>query len=809
MFEAVRYVAHITEQLLNVLLWCIRRIVRLVEYITRIPRSLRLLSMPILLYFIFALILVYPFAFIRGWSGQAWYSETLKYAGERWLATAIYDTKGNFVGTFDPRMDSKLDVNYSGKPIILEKEDYTATPDHKSIPVKYVPEYYWNCVRYHEDRHISTWLNPFGIDLLGVLKIPYSAVVRSYDARSLRLGAGGSTLSMQLVRANFKLIPSRSEGISGKLGRKFVEWWYAPVIYRALSPDGNLDLFKRWISDHLPLAQRTGGQPLYGVEQTSRVIFRKPAQNLTAAEQFVLAAAVNHPIILLKGSENLNKIRFGAWRRLTLQRAHACAVNLLKEPSDQLAAIGELDRIAAGPPDPKIAPELDATIHKHAPKLAQRAKANPFLRAHLLTPAVRYAARREMENIYGFSWRQYVRSVKLTLNVSENLLFRQKIEKQLSKLQSTFQSRIDPEITLDVAAARKAGTDISIPDILVVAANEKNEIVRYYDAGYNASYFGSWSAIDRKTGGYHPENESRAIASVAKMLAAIAIANKSNDTLATLYVDTRAPARGLETCTRRGNLRRGRRAEVVFACSLSSPIENRLARLGQPASARLIKKLGYNLPPKNSANENTPASTAIARGLITSSPRNVHRTTSLILASLTGRQHIPLAELSLISRLDNNGVEPVIISQSASTSVIVPSSVINPRSSQRLKALLSAPLCYRYKKISHGTLKSLSDWCAIRRSDVRLHFAKTGTQVNMDQDATVDVWLTGGIQFDNGKTYSYVIVVGTGNVFKPYGRKLHAADIAAPLARILLNDLKDLASPRTLAAVNAFDQHSR
>ena len=230
MFESIRFVAHIAEQLFSALIWCIRRIIRLTEYIPRIPRSLRLISMPFLLYFVFALTLVYPFAFIRGWSGQAWYSESLKYAGERWLATAIYDPKGNFVGTFDPRMDSKLDVNYSGKAITLENEDYTAAPDHKSIPVKNVPEFYWKCVKYHEDRHIGTWLNPYGIDLLGVLKIPYSAVVRSFNTGSLKIGVGGSTLSMQLVRANFKLIPSRKEGISGKLSRKFVEWWYEPVI---------------------------------------------------------------------------------------------------------------------------------------------------------------------------------------------------------------------------------------------------------------------------------------------------------------------------------------------------------------------------------------------------------------------------------------------------------------------------------------------------------------------------------------------------------------------------------------------------
>ena len=45
---------------------------------------------------------------------------------------------------------------------------------------------------------------------------------------------------------------------------------------------------------------------------------------------------------------------------------------------------------------------------------------------------------------------------------------------------------------------------------------------------------------------------------------------------------------------------------------------------------------------------------------------------------------------------------------------------------------------------------------------MRLHFAKTGTQVTADRDATVDTWIAGGLQFANGAAYSYVVLVGTG-----------------------------------------------
>ena len=73
----------------------------------------------------------------------------------------------------------------------------------------------------------------------------------------------------------------------------------------------------------------------------------------------------------------------------------------------------------------------------------------------------------------------------------------------------------------------------------------------------------------------------------------------------------------------------------------------------------------------------------------------------------------------------------------------------------------------------------------------RLHFAKTGTSVSLDPNATVDTWASGGLQFANGAAYSYVVMVGTGTASKPWARDLHAAQIAAPLLDVLLHDLAE------------------
>jgi len=788
MLGVIRTVVRLGEMTVACMRGCLRSVMRAIEMVTRLPNWLRVIVLPVLAYVLFAVTLVYIYAPIRGYVGQIWASSALGYASERWLATAIYDARGHFVGTFDLRMDSKQDFNYTGQPIELIAEDYVASPDHKSIPVRTVPEHFWRCLTFHEDRYLGGIANPFGIDLYGVLKIPYSAFMRSFNHGGPRIGVGGSTLPMQLVRAVYKLAPNNKEGVSGKLGRKLFEWWQAPVIYWALTKNGSDDLLRRWAADHLPLAQRTGGPPLYGVEQTGRVLFGKMARDLTIAEQYVLAAAVNRPVILLPGGEKLNQVREDTWRRTTLVRAKNCAIALLEDGSEQIAVIGELGKLAHGPPDPRIAPKVDDVLKTASPLLAGRARANPILRANILAPAARYGARKEMEDIYGFGWREYVRGATLSVDVADNLRFRSNVKAELKKLEHAYRSQIRSDMTLDPETA--GGVDgQKLPDIVVAATNLKGQIVRYFESRHTAAYFGSWLAFDPKTGHYDPARESRAIASIGKMLAAIAIANQGRDNLSTLYLDSAAPANGLESCRRHGSLRRGRRAEVAFACSLSNPLERRMAQIGQKTSRRLITAFGFTMPPAPTPESATPPSTAIVKGLIAGSPRTVHRMSAAVLAALTGQGHKPLQLPSLVMHFDQNQADEQLAG-GRSTETLIPNKIIRPAARTRLAAFLSAPLCYEYRGKRLGTLKTLSDWCAKRRRTVRLHFAKTGTHVNEDADATIDTWVSGGIQFIDGRAYAYVVLIGTGNSNKPLGRRLHASDIAAPLAKVLLEDLE-------------------
>jgi hypothetical protein len=769
-------------------LWMPRRVVRwLMTAIAFNPKlgPLRHVATATVLYLVFAVLLVYVAAPIRGYVGQLSMHDRLGYDAERWLATAIYDPKGNFVGTFDARLDSLRDVNYTGSAIALG--DYVASPDHKSIPVREVPEQYWRCLSYQEDRYLGGLLNPFGIDLVGVLKIPLTTITRSIAARRLSLGVGGSTLPMQFARVIYKTPPSPNEGGFEKLRRKLGEWWLAPVIYRELTRGGDDTLLKQWAANHIWLAQRTGGQPLHGVEVTSQVVFGKEAKDLTTAEQFVLASAVNKPIILLEGSDRLNAVRLDRWRYITEVRARTCAEKLITDEAEQKKVVFELMALAGGPPDPKVKPKLEAALERFVPDQLKRAEANPVIRANLLLPAARFGIREEMKQSYGFGWRDYVRGVTTTFDIGENLAFRDEIDTELAALDTKWSSRIDPAYTLD---PKKVTADKMLPNVIVVAADGDGRIVRYYEAGETAAYYGSLPARRADNGLYDPSAESRQIASTGKMLLAIALANQGRDTAESLYTDPTAPAQGLDTCAK-GSSRQNRKALVAFACSLNAPLINRGAELGQAPIKRLIDGFGFAMPPAAESG-GTPPSTAVVLGQIAGAPRRVQFMSSVILASLIGRGTKPIRPPTLIKAYDytQKGQDGGGIAAEARPAII-PKSLIRPSAVGLIKTLLEAPLCYQSGGKSYGTLKSVGKWCAHRRGDLRLHFAKTGTSVSLDPNATVDTWASGGLQFTNGAAYSYVVLVGTGTASRPWARDLHAAQIAAPLLNVLLQDLAE------------------
>ena len=381
------------------------------------------------------------------------------------------------------------------------------------------------------------------------------------------------------------------------------EWWLAPVIYHELTRGGDDTPLKQWAANHIWLAQRTGGAPLHGVEMTSRIVFGKEAKDLTIAEQFVLASAVNKPIILLAGNDKLNEVRLDRWRYITEVRARTCAEQLIEDE-----ARAEAGRVRADQPRGRSARPAASSRscrrrwRRYAPALAKRAQANPTIRANALMPAARFGMREEMKQAYGFGWREYVRGVTTTLDVVENLAFHERIKAQLAKLDTAAPGKINPGFTLDPAKVAPAAT-ARCPTSIVVAANAQGRDRALLRGRRNRLLFRlAVRARSPTTGRYDAGARGpRMIASTGKILAAIAHRQRGPRPADTLYLDRAAPAAGLEGCDKGGGRdRAGRRAIVAFACSLNRPIEWRAAQLGQARMRRLIDGFGFNMPPATS-----------------------------------------------------------------------------------------------------------------------------------------------------------------------------------------------------------------
>ena len=182
--------------------------------------------------------------------------------------------------------------------------------------------------------------------------------------------------------------------------------------------------------------------------------------------------------------------------------------------------------------------------------------------------------------------------------------------------------KIDAGYTLDPA---KITADRQSPDVIVAAANAKRRDRALLRAGRERPP----TSARRSRARQRPATTTRgAKAAWSPPPARSSPPSPSPIRCATppqsLYLDTQAPAQGLETCGKGGE-RHGRRALVAFACSLNDPLMNRTAQVGQARVKKLIDDLGFNMPPTNADGSGTPPSTAVVLGQVAAAPRRVHQ----------------------------------------------------------------------------------------------------------------------------------------------------------------------------------------
>ncbi len=135
---------------------------------------LRYVVLAALGYTAFALALVYVVAPLRGIIGQYTSGSKLRY-DSRALARdrRLRQRPARFVGTFDPRLDSRQRRQLHRQADRDRRLHRQPRPQIDPRAAK-CRTWYWQCLVYHEDRYLGGLLNPYGIDLYGVLKIPYT-----------------------------------------------------------------------------------------------------------------------------------------------------------------------------------------------------------------------------------------------------------------------------------------------------------------------------------------------------------------------------------------------------------------------------------------------------------------------------------------------------------------------------------------------------------------------------------------------------------------------------------------------------------
>jgi membrane peptidoglycan carboxypeptidase len=734
-----------------------------------------------------------------------------QFADLRARAVAMYDSQGRYFGIVHPETEN----DHLGEFDRGVLAPFGASPDHKAVPVADAPPYFWRCVVYTEDRHRGEWRNRYGVDVLHLARLPVSS-------------RGGSTLEMQLARSMWKM-HSRN---SNPMLRKFHELSEAPVLNHYLVKGSDTEGLERWFSQHIPLVQGGGDEQgsIYGVYAAGQFLFGKRAEELDAAEQLVLAAAVRRPIAWPADEEARAGILYDLIGvEKDMGRALLCAsdkarladgsrvipdARVRKRTRERLAELRVPANVGQTNPDflailrdegftaevPLVAP---MRLGKELAPNVQRevvAELTDLFAPVAQAEATKAAApvRREPARLTGtHPWRGKVREVDVTLDVAENSRFRKKARTAAIALGETlsatgrFRTGALPvqELSADGALRLQEG---DMP-LVIAAADETGRIVRYYNSSATTAYsgYGDTRQLIRGfgRGPYDRTNESRPVGSVAKLAAALLLAqggethpDKTVSNACMPGLTQRCAGSDVGATPARVTLRR------AFGSSLNPAV---IRALGEGTTIEqvvtLMDALGFYLPAQN---RGTPVATNLALGRFAGRPRAVHWLAAAALSAAQGRTDA-VTQPYFVERY--RLIEPTAQGNytfrqetPARTSLEVHEG-ISAGGAKFLRAVLSQPVC----DAEHGTLRRLTAWCAAGRKDVTLHIAKTGSVSSGPAGGSYDesdLWIAGGIEFSDGRSYSYVISLGAGSPRAAFAKEL-GGGILSPLADILLQDL--------------------
>jgi penicillin-binding protein 1B len=184
-----------------------------------------------------------------------------------------------------PTVVSSMSGGREHEVLRLYGVDWRMTPP---VSLDALPRYVGNAFVAAEDVRFHHHL---GVDPIGVGRALLTNV------RGHGIVQGGSTIDQQIIKTRF-LTQERT------WRRKFVEVLLAVILDARLSKDQILELYINEV-----YLGHSGGSPVLGVDEASRLYFGKPAQGLRVDEAALLACIVRAPNILSKTRLDLARAR--------------------------------------------------------------------------------------------------------------------------------------------------------------------------------------------------------------------------------------------------------------------------------------------------------------------------------------------------------------------------------------------------------------------------------------------------------------------------------------------------------------------
>ncbi len=739
----------------------------------------------------------------RLWEGGVW--RTFERAADRADATILTDAGGRYIGLIDSQFDRDILTDPS-RPLRLPGW-YTAFPDHKAAHVDDAPPYYWRCLVSLEDENRATPTNPFGIDFLGVLRIPVSTVRRSWAARRLRPGAGGSTIEMQLARSFMKEYPGQGGGLQAEIWRKIREWNAAPILHRRLRDGGDERRLRAWSARHIALIQGAGGRfDVFGVEAAGRALFGVSADALSPAQQIALASAVYQPVSY--GAHARWRALLGENATALSARARRCAESDQVVPAAERASVhAALDALAAEAPRPHV----DENVIALADALGEppeRLARHPETMANRLARDVQQTVVAELRDQFGAQWRGHAAEVRLTIDIPRNIAFANRVSEAVLAVEEEADWRLyDRDLDSPAEARRALVEDAPRAPLVVVAADHRGRIVRFIDTSWDSLYAGpaarrEWTSFGR--GAYDASLETREIASVGKIGAVLLMAeaglSDADEAWDNACLRNVRPDRSSARCYGEGGSddRATVTAREAVAGSLNDAVIRRLSEeadvLPNGRLHRFMSDLGFALP---EVHAETPARTNLVMGRYAGTPRHVHRLAALSLEYARGNWDASVPLPSLIdSYVRTDPDEERIIDASARDLVrdpVIVGDVAGRGDVTFVRRMLAAPVC-----AERATLEDMSQWCPDENPEVAILVAKTGTRGlgNLVAINVYDWWVAGGVEFADGRRYSFVVAAGAGDPSRAFADDA-GGGLLAPVVDVLLADLlEEAVQPR-------------